>query len=232
MRDTRRSNLTLALKSAAPPASAGPARRGPGLLPSKKVDCKARFAVQILGDGNALIKYLRVEHVDACRVQAVRLLSPGVRAEMHHLAVQQPNISAFQLVQQVTNRVLNDYCAVTGLGREAALALFDRARHAVAFPSRISLLRPQEPSAAPRDYWVSETDAWNVISEVQNHTWKMADNIVDSVQLWVQANAGDVARYEPQQAECVDGVWKARAFMYCEFASHNVPRKSGRFCLC
>jgi hypothetical protein len=113
--------------------------RGPARIASKKVGCTARFTVtresENLGS-TALVRYLRHEHVDACRVQSPR----GVSQEAKDFALAQldanPELSALKLVEKNAARVAQRYAEEHNITKEAAIALFTQVRGTAARAAR------------------------------------------------------------------------------------------------
>jgi hypothetical protein len=180
----------------AAPGDAPPRTRGPAAVASGKVECPARFVVKTSRDfaGYVLITYVELEHVDACHAQGTRFLSPEVRTWVRDQLLANPDMRPHRIVTMNVERLALEYVGTHGSTVAEVVATFNAVRLPATLVGRsfstpcLTLLRslsPQTHSLAPRDFWLSTSDVWNVKLEVDSALWRLDPDVLRSLAAFV-----------------------------------------------
>ena len=188
--------------------------RGYGKKGSGKVRCTARFSVKYnVTPGVARVRYICHEHVDACRVQAPRRVSPLAQARVLSWLLEQSSLQPVELVERNAAAAVNAYVVKHGGTNAEAKTLFHTvraraargaaplARRLTPCVSRHARLSPQNREAAPPDYWLSEEDCWNIKADANTASWKLDANPVTSLRRYAALHASEVFLYQEQETK-------------------------------
>ena len=188
--------------------------RGVAEKGSKKVGCPVRFSLARVQPGVMRVRYVCYDHLAECLVQSPRRLSVAVRARALAACVKTPDLQPSAYVRENADYVAREYAEQRKMTVDDAKALFHRVRsqraavrarcdansETLSFPPL-----PQEPNAAPPDYWLSEEDVHNIKAEWNSHKWKLDPNPTLSLQMWRHEHTDEVIYFQAQQTELRGG---------------------------